>query len=352
MLVRDEEAAEAGGGVRIAITGATGSLGGALVEALSARTDAERVVGLSRDEVKSGDLEERWSERLPQLRCQLGDVRDEPRLEEVFRGCDVVVHAAALKRVGHSVYSPEEIVKTNVQGTINVIRAATEAGVGRVLVVSSDKAVEPTNLYGMSKAVAECYAVQSNSYGVPRGVRVSCVRYGNVLGSRGSVVHVWREAARRRQPLLVTDERMTRFIITLRQAADFVLRAIGWMRGGEVFVPLLPATRVTDLADAIEAHEGVSVGRRIVGLRPGGEKLHEALLSREEPARAWLLPEGRYPECPVVEVLPSHHSWRAAFPPVGGEATVSAALTSPYTSDAPRRRLSTSELATMLRDVR
>src|SRR3989304_7541550 len=148
--------------------------------------------GVSRDEVKSGDLDERWGACLPQLRCQLGDVRDAERMEELFRGCDVVVHAAALKRVGHSVYSPGEVLKTNVLGTMAVVRAATEVGVGRVVVVSSDKAVEPTNLYGVSKAAAETYAVQANSYSLPRGTRVSCVRYGNVLGSRGAVPHVWR----------------------------------------------------------------------------------------------------------------------------------------------------------------
>jgi len=331
--------------VRIAITGATGSLGGALLAALEERGGASRIVAVSRDEVKSGDLDERWGARLPQLRCQLGDVRDAERMEELFRGCDVVLHAAALKRVGHSVYSPGEVLKTNVLGTMAVVRAATVAGVGRVVVVSSDKAVEPTNLYGVSKAAAETYAVQANSYSLPRGTRVSCVRYGNVLGSRGSVPHVWRAQLARGEAPTVTDWRMTRFIVELRDAAAFVLGALDAMEGGEVFVPLLPAARLRVLLLAVTREwvgrgetRGVPQRAVVTGLRPGGEKLHESLLSREEPGRAWLdSGRGR------VVVLPTHHSWRAVYDTAGLDPVGQA-----YTSDAPVGWLGEDELVEML----
>ena len=331
--------------MRIAITGSTGSLGSALITALAEREDVTRIVALSRDEVKSGDLAERWAS-LPTLRCQLADVRDEQRLEEVFRGCDVVIHAAALKRVTLSVYSPEEIIKTNVQGTINVIRAATEVGVAKVLVVSSDKAVEPTNLYGMTKAVAEAYAVQANSYSRPRGVSVSVVRYGNVLGSRGSVVGVWRAAlASGSRALDIMNINATRFIITLRDAAAFCLRAVRDMEGGEVFVPRLPAAYVRHLGCALMVEAGLSEDEgafRSVGLRPGGEKLHEALLSREEPPRAYRL----YGADRMV-VLPSHHSWRAEWSWPSGAFEIPGA----YTSDAPDRWLGVDDLVEMLKKV-
>ena len=326
--------------MRIALTGATGSLGGALIFALARRPEVSRLVALSRDEVKSGDLADRWLDLTP-LRCQLGDVRDRERLEEVFRGCDTVIHCAALKRITHSVYSPEEMVKTNVWGTVNVIRAATEVGVAKVLVVSSDKACEPTNLYGMSKAVAECYAVQSNSNSYPRGTLVSCVRYGNVLGSRGAVVHVWREQLQRGVPLTITDSAMTRFIITLPQAAAFCLAAVEDMEGGEIFVPRLPAVHIGVLADALAV---TTIGqtrceRTYIGLRPGGEKLHEALLSREEPSRTWW-------DGTRMVILPSHHSWRE-----GWEVPTWQRVEQPYSSDAPDRWLSVEELAEMLKDV-
>ena len=331
--------------MRVAITGATGSLGGALIKRIAETGGAERIVSLSRDEVKSGELAERWSE-LSSLRCMLGDVRDAHRLEEVFRGCDTVIHCAALKQITHSVYSPGEMVKTNVQGTLNVIHAAMAANVQRVLVISSDKCCAPVNLYGATKFVAECYAVQSNSYSLPRGMSVACARYGNVLGSRGSVVHIWREQLRQGQPLMITDPGMTRFIITLRQAADFVLRALADMEGGEVFVPRLPAARIETLAQAVTDdywHGPTAMTTTVTGLRPGGEKLHETLLTSEEPGRTWW--EGDSFKRMIV--LPGHHSWRETFLPPPKYVPVE----QPYTSDAADRMLSVSELVDMLRDV-
>lgn len=352
--------------MRIAITGATGSLGGALVQALVTDPNVDRIVALSRDEVKSGDLAERFSSSVA-LRCVLGDVRDRHRLEQVFRGCDTVIHAAALKRITQSVYSPGEIIKTNVVGTMNVIDAAAAAGVSRVLVVSSDKAVEAANLYGASKAMAEGYATQSNSYVYPQGTRVACVRYGNVLGSRGSVVGVWRAQLARGEPLTMTDLRMTRFVITLPQAAAFCLEALDDMDGGEIFVPRLPAARVEDIAYAVAAvfhgvqptDPGFLCPRVFSGLRPGGEKLHEALLSREEPSRTVWLDNGRMvpsreePSRAVwrdngrMVILPAHHSWRSDLP----RAELLLFLRAPYTSDDPDRWLVPVDLVEMLKDV-
>lgn len=317
------------------------------MEILSRRSEVTRIVALSRDEVKSGDLADRLGAAVPGLRCMLGDVRDPERLEEVFRGCDAVIHAAALKRISHSVYSPGEMVKTNIQGTINVIQAAAAVGVARVLVVSSDKCAEPVNLYGVTKCAAECYAVQSNSYTWPRGTRVGVVRYGNVLGSRGSVVGIWREQLRRGEPLTITDPAMTRFIITLPQAAAFCLAALADMEGGEVFVPRLPAARIADLADAVEFEwygRAVVKGdprwsRELTGLRPGGEKLHEALLTREEPTRTWW-------DGARMVILPGHHSWREDWKLPEGQK-----VAGPYTSDAPDRWLGVEELVAMLKEV-
>lgn len=335
--------------VKLALTGATGSLGGALIARLRGDDLASRLVAISRDEVKSGDLAERYADYRP-LKAVLGDVRDVDRMAEIFRGCDTVVHAGALKRISHSVYSPEEMVKTNVQGTINVIKAATEIGVRRVVVISSDKCSSPINLYGATKFVAETYAVQANSYAFPRGTTIAAVRYGNVLGSRGSVVHVWREALDRGEPLRITHAQMSRFIITLPQATAFVLRALALMEGGEVFVPLLPAARIDVLADAIEAEwlerhgaagYGTDRARIVTGLRPGGEKLAEALLSDEEAARTWHCADGG-----GVVILPSHHSWRASFEPPTDRGVVGA-----YNSDRPVRWLERDELVKMLREV-
>lgn len=282
--------------MRLAITGGTGSLGRSIIARLL-QDRIGTIVSLSRDEVKAGDLKESFNDH-PDLRVFLADVRDRERLVQAFWGCDIVIHAAALKRITESVYSPSELIKTNVEGTANVIDAATAARVKKIIVVSSDKAVAATNLYGMTKAVAECYAVQANAYTAPRGTYVSAVRYGNVLGSRGSVVHIWRSTAAAGKPLRLTDPRMTRFIITLPQAVQFVLDAAWDMIGGEIFVPALVAATMTDLAEAIAPNHPVE----ITGLRPGGEKLGEVLLSEEEPRRTFNLGDR-------FIVTPSHRSW-------------------------------------------
>jgi UDP-N-acetylglucosamine 4,6-dehydratase len=215
-------------------------------------------------------------------------------------GCRAVIHTAALKRIDAVAYNPTELRKTNIVGSACVTAAATRAGVGTVIMVSSDKAVWPQNAYGVSKAAMEHEALAANTHTVPRGTRISCTRYGNVLGSTGSVLRVWADAVARGHPVPVTDPEMTRFVLTLPQAAAFVLRAVAQARGGEIFIPRLPAVRLGDLAEA--AHPGYPVV--YTGLRPGGEKRHEVLLTAEEEGRSvWIDDE-------TLAVNPSLHAWR------------------------------------------
>lgn len=297
--------------MNIAITGGTGSLGKALIKhLLDERT--ERIVAISRDEQKQETCAKEFGGDAAPIRWFLGDVRDRARMLDAFHGVDVVVHAAALKRVDRIAYNPKEVVKTNVQGTLNVLEAATEMGVPRVLVVSTDKACQAENIYGGTKFLSEQLAVAENAYSYPRGTRCAAVRYGNVWGSRGSVVHVWRDQIRAHEhsrrpssaiftktsaPLVsLTDPEMTRFVITLDQAVAFVMRALGRMRGGEIFVPLLPSIRLTDLVKALRAEY------TLIGYRPGGEKVSERLLSDEEPSRTVV-------DQDVYTVTPSLRSW-------------------------------------------
>jgi UDP-N-acetylglucosamine 4,6-dehydratase len=282
----------------ILVTGGTGSLGRALIHRLLTDNLADRVVSLSRDEVKAGDLANAYPGD-PRLRVFLGDVRERERLEKALSGVEVVVHAAALKRVQQSVYSPAELIKTNVIGTMNVVDAATECGVGKVVFVSSDKSVEATNLYGSTKHTAETYAIQANSYAYPQGTRIAAVRYGNVLASRGSVVPIWMDCVRRKEPFLITDPEMTRFWLTLEDAVDLVLLALERMAGGEVFVPILPSVKLLTLAESIG---GPDFTYQRTGLRPGGEKRHELLLNQEEVGRT-VRDRG------VYVVKPGHQSW-------------------------------------------
>ena len=212
----------------------------------------------------------------------VGDVRDADRVEDALGRVDTVIHAAALKRLDVVNHDPREIMETNYQGALNVIRAAVRRNVPRVLFISSDKACCPVTPYGVSKLAAEFYAVAANARGWPQ-TRISCVRYGNVLGSQGSVLPLWRQQLARGEPLTITDERMTRFWITMPQAIEFIRRTLGTMRGGEVFIPALSAGRVLDLAEALGGKE---VPIKIIGTRAGGEKLHEMLLSEDEAPRA------------------------------------------------------------------
>src|SRR5690349_9861998 len=281
--------------MRVLITGGTGSLGHALVRRW--KDSAERIVVFSRDEWKQAEMARLYSGE--NIRYFLGDVRDKARLEQALVGIDTVIHAAALKRVDAVAYNPVEVLKTNVLGTQNVIEAAVSSGVRRVVVVSSDKAVEPANVYGSSKNVAEHLAVSANVYAVPRGTRVSVVRYGNVAWSRGSVLFTWAEQAAHRY-IQVTDKRMTRFWLTLDQAVDTIEDALETSDPGEVLIPQLKSAALIDIARAM-VHGDCVIEE--IGLRPGGEKLHEVLLGAEEGSRAV-----DYVDCYILE--PHLPTWK------------------------------------------
>lgn len=259
----------------VLVTGGTGSFGKKIVKILLDEYKPEKVIVYSRDELKQHEMRSSGYEA-PNLRYFIGDVRDLDRLRRAFEGVDIVVHAAALKQVPACEYNPMEAIKTNILGSSNVIDAALDAQVEKVIALSTDKAVNPVNLYGATKLAAEKLFVQSNSYAGGRKTRFSCVRYGNVVGSRGSVVPVFLRQREIGQ-VTVTDERMTRFWISLEQGVRFVLRCAEQMHGGEVFVPKIPSMTILDLAKSIAPDAKVNV----VGIRPG-EKLHEVLISEDE----------------------------------------------------------------------
>lgn len=269
--------------MRVAITGGTGSLGSALIERL-AHDGAERIVAFSRDEQKRLGLQQRYRWH-PGVKVYAGDVRDPARLPEIFHGCEVVIHAGARKVVSGHHDEPRELLYTNVLGTQHVLDAALQAGVGRVLLISSDKAVHAENAYGMSKALAEQIVISANAQGWPRGRRSSVIRYGNVIGSNGSVVRAWRPLAERGLPLPLSDARMTRFWLPLADAVTAVLAAVGTMRGGEIFVPRLKAAPLTTIGEALLG-DGSTPEFAAMGIRVGGEKLHEELVSDDEARRA------------------------------------------------------------------
>ena len=259
----------------VLVTGGTGSFGQKFVEVALRELHPRKLIVLSRDELKQHEMRLAGFDH-PSLRYFIGDVRDPGRLRRAFQGVDVVVHAAALKQVPACEYNPIEAILTNVIGARNVIDAALDAGVAQVMAVSTDKAVNPINLYGATKLCAEKLVVQSNAYAGSGHTRFACVRYGNVIGSRGSVIPLFL-AQRRQDYVTVTDPRMTRFWLTLDQGVRFVVRCVERMTGGEVFVPKIPSVRILDVAAA------VAPGCRVVeiGIR-AGEKLHEVLISEDE----------------------------------------------------------------------
>lgn len=328
----------------VLVTGVTGTFGQAFLDWCRQGGGCfGRIVGYSRDEWKQSVLAERYEKTLPALRMFLGDVRDPARLAMAMRGVDVVVHAAALKRIDAGTYSPSEMIATNVNGTMNVVNEAIKAHAKRVVVISSDKACAPTNLYGMTKGCAESYAVHANTYGYPGGTFVTAVRYGNVLGSRGSVVQKWQDQARRGDPLTLTSPDMTRFIMTIEQAVELVWFAITRTRGGEIYIPVLDTARMLDLARAIDGNAVIET----TGLRPGGEKLAEQLLNDEEPARTRRLGDRAY-----LSIVPGHHEWTAKDE-WSGEPCGDAARN--YRSDRPgplgNRRLTVEQLRVLLQET-
>lgn len=261
----------------VLVTGGTGSFGQTFTATLLRERQPKKLIVFSRDELKQHDMSQKFSgPEAAHLRYFLGDVRDLDRLRRAMHGVDIVVHAAALKQVPACEYNPFEAVLTNVMGAKNVIDAAIDAGVKRVLAISTDKAVNPVNLYGATKLCAEKLFVQGNAYSGSGGTRFACARYGNVVGSRGSVIPVFLKQ-RANGRIRITDSRMTRFWLTLDQGVRFVIRCIERMHGGEIFVPRIPSMNIMDLAKTVAPECEVD----FIGIRPG-EKIHEVLISDDE----------------------------------------------------------------------
>jgi UDP-N-acetylglucosamine 4,6-dehydratase len=276
----------------ILITGGTGSFGKSFVRHVLSTMEPRRIVILSRDELKQYDFRNELGDD-PRVRWFIGDVRDRDRLMRAFSGIDAVVHAAALKQVDTAEYNPFECIATNVIGAENVINAAIDSRVERVVALSTDKASSPVNLYGASKLCSDKLFVAGNHYAGAGGTRFSVVRYGNVVGSRGSVVPLFRRLALTGR-LPITDTRMTRFWITLPQAVQFVVDTFDRMAGGEIYIPRIPSTTITDLAEAIAPGADIDV----IGIRPG-EKLHEEMISDNDAHRTFAL-DDRYVIAPLV----------------------------------------------------
>lgn len=260
----------------VLITGGTGSFGKQFIRNLLAHYNPKRVVVYSRDELKQFEMQQEFN--APAMRYFIGDVRDGARLRQAMRGIDYVIHAAALKQVPAAEYNPMECIKTNIHGAENVINAALENEVEKVIALSTDKAANPINLYGATKLVSDKLFVAANNISGGHCTRFAVVRYGNVVGSRGSVVPFFKKlVAEGAADLPLTDPRMTRFWITLQHGVDFVIKSLERMHGGEIFVPKIPSARITDLAEAIAP----GLPTRIVGIRPG-EKLHEIMCPADD----------------------------------------------------------------------
>lgn len=283
----------------VLVTGGTGSFGQKFCEIVAARYRPRRLVVFSRDELKQYEMQHRFPcDRFPFLRFFIGDIRDRDRLYRAFEGVDLVIHAAALKQVPACEYNPLEAIRTNVLGAANVVDAAIDRGVSQVIGLSTDKAASPVNLYGATKLCSDKLLIAANHYVGPHVTRFSVVRYGNVVGSRGSVIPLFlrlREEGTRVLPL--TDPRMTRFWITLEQGVDFVLDCVARMEGGEIFVPKIPSMRIVDLARALVP----DCEFELIGIR-AGEKLHEVMIPLAD-AHNTLEFDTYYAICPT------YHDW-------------------------------------------
>lgn len=263
-------------GKNILITGGTGSFGKQFVKTILSRFTPNKIIIYSRDELKQYEMAQRFNH--PCMRYFIGDVRDLPRLEKAMNGVDYVVHAAALKHVPIAEYNPMEAIKTNINGAQNVIDASLRCGVSKVIALSTDKAASPINLYGATKLASDKLFVAANNITGGKPISFAVVRYGNVLGSRGSVVPFFQKLiAEGVSELPITDERMTRFWITLQEGVDFVLKNFERMHGGEIFIPKIPSMKVVDVARAIAPH----LPHKNVGIRPG-EKMHEVMCPRDD----------------------------------------------------------------------
>lgn len=285
----------------ILVTGGTGSFGKKFIEIMLRDFHPAKLIVFSRDELKQHEMRVGGFDH-SSLRYFIGDVRDLKRLRRAMHGVDIVVHAAALKQVPACEYNPMEAINTNILGSSNVIEAALDMSVKKVLALSTDKAVNPVNLYGTTKLAAEKLFVQSNAYAAGTATRFSCVRYGNVVGSRGSVIPIFIQQ-RENGKLTITDKRMTRFWLTLEQGVRFVIRCMEQMLGGEVFVPKIPSMKILDLANVIAPEAEVE----IIGIRPG-EKLHEVLIHEDE-ARSAIELDDMFVVQPTTELW-FGHDWQ------------------------------------------
>jgi UDP-N-acetylglucosamine 4,6-dehydratase/5-epimerase len=283
----------------VLVTGGTGSFGQRFVEIVLQEYRPRKLIVFSRDELKQFEMRQRFPDRINDcIRYFIGDVRDRERLYRALDGVDIVVHAAALKQVPACEYNPLEAVRTNVLGAANLIDAAIDRNVSKVIALSTDKAANPVNLYGATKLTSDKLFTAANNYSGPHGTRFSVVRYGNVVGSRGSVVPFFLKM-RQTGRLPITDPRMTRFWITLAQGVEFVLKNLERMRGGEIFVPKIPSMNIMDLARAVAPECEID----IVGIRPG-EKLHEVMVA-EDDARHTLEFDDYF------AIQPAYHEWDA-----------------------------------------
>jgi len=293
-------------GQSILVTGGTGSFGKAFIKNALDHLNPSRIVIFSRDELKQYETRQLFADD-PRLRFFIGDIRDRHRLTRAMHGVDYVVHAAALKQVDTAEYNPFEFVQTNIIGSQNVIEAAIDTGVKKVVALSTDKASSPLNLYGATKLAADKLFQSANHYASGYETRFAVVRYGNVMGSRGSVIPFFRKLVEEGKPLPITDPRMTRFWITLPQAVAFVVDSFDLMVGGELYVPRIPSMKILDLVEAISTGAETTT----IGIRPG-EKLHEEMISEDDSRRTVRL-DDRY------VVLPTVAEWSGWRAPEGGE---------------------------------
>ena len=319
-------------GKSILVTGGTGSFGKAFVKFALENLDPRRIVIFSRDELKQYEARQKFNDD-SRLRWFIGDIRDQHRLMRAMHNIDYVIHAAALKQVDTAEYNPFEYVQTNIIGTQNVIEAAIDMGVKKVVALSTDKASSPINLYGATKLAADKLCQSANHYAAGYETRFSVVRYGNVMGSRGSVVPFWKQLADDGKEIPITDSRMTRFWITLPQAVNFVIESFDLMQGGEVFVPRIPSMKILDLAEA------VAPGTKTyeIGIRPG-EKLHEEMIAADDSRRTISLSD-RY------VILPTIADW--GYEPLSGDPVVDGFA---YRSDSNDTWLSVDEIRKLLQD--
>ena len=320
----------------ILITGGTGSFGRRFIDTLLKRSRARRLIVFSRDEYKQYEMQQQLAgDASDRMRFFIGDVRDAERLELATREVDVIIHAAALKQVPAAEYNPFECIRTNVSGAENVVRAALRNGVRRVIALSTDKAANPINLYGASKLASDKIFIAANNLAGRSDTRFAVVRYGNVVGSRGSVIPLYNKlVAEGAEYLPVTDERMTRFWITLQQGVEFVVSSLDMMRGGELFVPKIPSMRIVDVARCM----GPGMPIKIVGIRPG-EKLHEVMVT-EDDSRQTLELDDRY----IIE--PAFAWWQRS--PYVATGAVPVAQGFHYTSDTNADWLDCERLAALL----